>query len=96
MDTVASEMNRLFALYCQRNPDFNGSVSLGGHSLGSVILFDLLSHQTADSEESSADGASPTKVKFLIASFLVSCYADGAFFITRKMEKQKYIESFQF
>jgi hypothetical protein len=29
----------------QRNPDFNGGVSLGGHSLGSLILFDLLCHQ---------------------------------------------------
>lgn len=61
MDTVASEMNRLYALYCQRNPNFNGPVSLGGHSLGSVILFDLLSHQKVDSEESSTDSLSPTK-----------------------------------
>ncbi|KAK8387656.1 hypothetical protein O3P69_018278 [Scylla paramamosain] len=58
MDTVASEINRLFALYCKRNPGFSGPVSLGGHSLGSVILFDLLSHQKADSEESSTDGVS--------------------------------------
>uniref|UniRef100_A0A0P4WBF1 DDHD domain-containing protein n=1 Tax=Scylla olivacea TaxID=85551 RepID=A0A0P4WBF1_SCYOL len=58
MDTVASEINRLFTLYCKRNPGFSGPVSLGGHSLGSVILFDLLSHQKADSEESSTDGVS--------------------------------------
>ncbi|XP_050727907.1 phospholipase DDHD2-like isoform X1 [Eriocheir sinensis] len=61
MDTVASEINRLYVLYCQRNPDFSGPVSLGGHSLGSVILFDLLSHQKADAEESSANSASSTK-----------------------------------
>lgn len=29
----------------QRNPNYNGGVSLGGHSLGSLILFDLLCHQ---------------------------------------------------
>lgn len=29
----------------ERNKDFTGRVSLAGHSLGSVILFDLLSHQ---------------------------------------------------
>ncbi|KAK8387653.1 hypothetical protein O3P69_018278 [Scylla paramamosain] len=63
MDTVASEINRLFALYCKRNPGFSGPVSLGGHSLGSVILFDLLSHQKADSEESSTDGVSSATQK---------------------------------
>ncbi|XP_056615973.1 SEC23-interacting protein [Triplophysa dalaica] len=45
MDTVAFEINRLHALFMQRNPDFKGKVSLGGHSLGSLILFDLLSNQ---------------------------------------------------
>lgn len=28
-----------------RNPGFRGCVSLGGHSLGSLILFDMLCHQ---------------------------------------------------
>ena len=32
----------------QRNLSYDGSVSLGGHSLGSLILFDLLSHQPAN------------------------------------------------
>lgn len=31
-----------------RNKGFKGKVSLAGHSLGSLILFDLLSHQTPD------------------------------------------------
>lgn len=34
MDTVASEINRLYALFMQRNPEFKGSVSVAGHSLG--------------------------------------------------------------
>ncbi|XP_073775724.1 SEC23-interacting protein isoform X1 [Danio rerio] len=45
MDTVAFEMNRLHTLFMQRNPDFKGRVSVAGHSLGSLILFDLLSNQ---------------------------------------------------
>ncbi|XP_028278978.1 SEC23-interacting protein [Parambassis ranga] len=45
MDTVALEINRLHALFLQRNPDFKGGISLAGHSLGSLILFDLLSNQ---------------------------------------------------
>lgn len=50
MDTVAQEINRLHALFMRRNPDFKGSVSVSGHSLGSLILFDLLSNQKNGSE----------------------------------------------
>ncbi|XP_022087759.1 phospholipase DDHD2-like [Acanthaster planci] len=42
---VCSEINRLYQLFQERNPDFKGQVSLVGHSLGSLIVFDLLSHQ---------------------------------------------------
>uniref|UniRef100_A0A182TDW5 DDHD domain-containing protein n=1 Tax=Anopheles melas TaxID=34690 RepID=A0A182TDW5_9DIPT len=45
IDAVGKSLNRLYALFCQRNPTFHGRVSLAGHSLGSLILFDLLCHQ---------------------------------------------------
>ncbi|XP_040905574.1 SEC23-interacting protein [Toxotes jaculatrix] len=45
MDTVALEINRLYALFMKRNPDYKGGMSVAGHSLGSLILFDLLSNQ---------------------------------------------------
>ncbi|XP_046976012.1 uncharacterized protein LOC124542123 [Vanessa cardui] len=45
INTVCSELNRIYRLFRSRNPDFKGGVSLGGHSLGSVILYDLLCHQ---------------------------------------------------
>lgn len=45
INAVSSEMNRLHALFMKRNPDFSGKVSVGGHSLGSLIVFDLLSNQ---------------------------------------------------
>lgn len=38
-------MNRMYGLYLLRNPNFNGHVSIGGHSLGSLISFDLLCNQ---------------------------------------------------
>lgn len=44
-DIVQQECNRIVRLFKQRNPSFNGSVSLCGHSLGSAILFDILCHQ---------------------------------------------------
>ncbi|XP_004922247.3 uncharacterized protein LOC101741044 isoform X2 [Bombyx mori] len=47
IDTVCKELNRIYGIFLKRNPEFRGGVSLGGHSLGSVILYDLLCHQTA-------------------------------------------------
>ncbi|XP_052099369.1 phospholipase DDHD2-like isoform X2 [Mytilus californianus] len=44
-DTVGTEMNRLYQLFCNRNPSFQGAVSVAGHSLGCCVLFDLLLHQ---------------------------------------------------
>uniref|UniRef100_A0A0X3PB28 DDHD domain-containing protein n=1 Tax=Schistocephalus solidus TaxID=70667 RepID=A0A0X3PB28_SCHSO len=43
--TVSSSITRLKRLFLQRNPNFAGTLSIIGHSLGSVIVFDLLSHQ---------------------------------------------------
>ncbi|XP_019358462.1 PREDICTED: SEC23-interacting protein isoform X1 [Gavialis gangeticus] len=45
VDKVGMEMNRLYSLFMSRNPDFKGGVSVSGHSLGSLILFDILANQ---------------------------------------------------
>ncbi|CAM9740183.1 unnamed protein product [Lampetra fluviatilis] len=45
VSTVGGELNRLHRLFLQRNPTFRGRISLAGHSLGSLILFDLLCNQ---------------------------------------------------
>ncbi|XP_043490009.1 uncharacterized protein LOC122516344 isoform X2 [Polistes fuscatus] len=51
MQTVGNEMNRLYTLFKERNPDFDGGIFLGGHSLGSLIMFDLLCHQKPPATE---------------------------------------------
>lgn len=50
MDTVAGTINNMYMKYCERNPNFKGNVSLAGHSLGSLILFDLLQNQRDGSQ----------------------------------------------
>ncbi|XP_061674424.1 phospholipase DDHD2 isoform X2 [Syngnathoides biaculeatus] len=50
VDTVASEINRLHALFKKRHPKFEGEISVVGHSLGSLILFDMLTNQRTGSE----------------------------------------------
>ncbi|KAG5880945.1 hypothetical protein JTB14_010376 [Gonioctena quinquepunctata] len=53
--TVGNELNRVYDLFNQRNPSFTGGVSLSGHSLGSLILFDLLCHQDSKPEPEEQD-----------------------------------------
>lgn len=50
IEIVSGSLNKLYTLFCQRNPQFSGGISLAGHSLGSLILFDLLAHQKAEPE----------------------------------------------
>lgn len=48
IDSVISELNRTYRLFCRRNPDFEekgGRVSIIGHSLGSALSVDILSAQ---------------------------------------------------
>ncbi|KAH0538471.1 hypothetical protein FGG08_004920 [Glutinoglossum americanum] len=45
---VVRESNRIYKLFCERNPSFKGRVSLVGHSLGSAVLFDILCRQKGD------------------------------------------------
>ncbi|XP_035226221.1 phospholipase DDHD2-like isoform X1 [Stegodyphus dumicola] len=45
INTVASELNKLHEIFLSRNHDFCGKVFVAGHSLGSLILFDILANQ---------------------------------------------------
>lgn len=52
MRTVVSEINGVYKLYKERNPNFNGKIHVLGHSLGSAIAFDLLAFQKDDKDKS--------------------------------------------
>ncbi|XP_049311363.1 mucin-17 [Bactrocera dorsalis] len=62
MNTVAASMNEVYNKYRERHPDFNGGVSLAGHSLGSLILFDLLCHQQAPKESEEQNMENPDQL----------------------------------
>uniref|UniRef100_A0A8B9L3I5 DDHD domain containing 2 n=1 Tax=Astyanax mexicanus TaxID=7994 RepID=A0A8B9L3I5_ASTMX len=68
VDTVASEINRLHSLFLLRHPNFSGAVSVAGHSLGSLILFDLLTNQKAASETSEPEEVSENTEDFSSSS----------------------------
>lgn len=57
LDRCANEMNRVYSLFLKNNPDFvtrGGKVSVVAHSLGTVIVFDLLCGQLHDAPDSDA------------------------------------------
>lgn len=68
--TVGNELNRLYALFKKRNPDFEGGIYLGGHSLGSLILFDLLCHQKPLSDDKPSENDSESNEEQVIKSYL--------------------------
>lgn len=81
MDTVAHEINRIYALFKERNPDFKGAVSVAGHSLGSLILFDLLSNQKLGSPQQTtptANGGPPVDKKQLATPVAQENVAGGS------------------
>eukprot|EP00299_Pterocystis_sp_00344_P016041 c8027_g1_i2.p1 GENE.c8027_g1_i2~~c8027_g1_i2.p1 ORF type:complete len:455 (+),score=111.84 c8027_g1_i2:50-1414(+) len=51
MDTVATSMNSMMSQFLALHPNFHGKVSVVGHSLGSIVSFDLLSHQNLSADK---------------------------------------------
>lgn len=45
INSVSHQLNRLYLRFLQRNPGYDGKVSIYGHSLGSVLSYDILCHQ---------------------------------------------------
>jgi hypothetical protein len=58
---VLKECNRIFSLFLNRNPQFQGKVHLIGHSLGSAIFFDMLCHQP---HQGNAQASSKNPLRF--------------------------------
>lgn len=70
INNVGNEINRLYTLFMEKNPNFSGSVSLAGHSLGSVIVFDLLAHQIDTNRTQQQHIASPSTTDHTTATSL--------------------------
>ncbi|GAA6028832.1 hypothetical protein JCM8097_007416 [Rhodosporidiobolus ruineniae] len=77
--SVVREANRIYRLFCKRNPSFGGKVSIIGHSLGSCLVADILSAQPTFVKELSKPSmrqkhdpaltfAFDTRVVFLVGS----------------------------
>jgi len=91
---VANRINAAYALFCEHHPGFHGNkkVSVIGHSLGSVVLFDLLAHQTSAHQEDEPL-LSPTDVHidfplltFPVDMFLTLGSPVGLFLCVREQE----------
>ncbi|KAI8801016.1 DDHD domain-containing protein [Cladochytrium replicatum] len=48
---LTRELNSMYKEFKERNPKFNGTVSLYGHSLGSVLAFDILCNQKGNASD---------------------------------------------
>ncbi|KAG8046318.1 hypothetical protein GUJ93_ZPchr0008g12586 [Zizania palustris] len=55
IDSVSNQLNQLYMKFLKRNPGYSGKVSIYGHSLGSVLSYDILCHQESFSAPFPAD-----------------------------------------
>ncbi len=59
LNSLSSELNRLYGLFCQRNPYFktkSNRVSFVAHSLGTVIVYDILTSDNSTTQFSNTYG----------------------------------------
>ncbi|XP_060063266.1 phospholipase DDHD2-like [Ylistrum balloti] len=94
-DTVGEEMNRLYNLFLSRNPRFQGTVAVAGHSLGSTILFDLLLHQkdpTSPDLQPPTDSAPPQADTSLSTSFTEDSHSTSSQNGTEEDESEMTLE----
>jgi hypothetical protein len=45
VDTVTEQLNQKYHIFIKEHPGWDGQISIFAHSLGSVILYDILSHE---------------------------------------------------
>lgn len=48
LSELQQKMDSVYETFCKRTPDFTGHVAILGHSLGSVIMFDLLQRRLGE------------------------------------------------
>ena len=90
---VGNEINYLYKTFCTRNPTFNGKVSLIGHSLGSLIVFDILSNQQQCENQTSTNESISSVEKFL-ADLGLDCYCEV--FKREKIDPRNLVRKFNF
>ncbi|KAH3683544.1 hypothetical protein WICPIJ_005490 [Wickerhamomyces pijperi] len=86
LDEVVSEINSIYKVFKARNPDFNGRISIIGHSLGSAITFDLLSMQASKSTpiESLPAFHQKKQISFPVENFFAIGSPVGVFNLLKK------------
>ncbi|KAF2676355.1 DDHD-domain-containing protein [Lentithecium fluviatile CBS 122367] len=75
---VVRECNRLYRLFKERNPSFNGKISLVGHSLGSAIMFDILCQQKDRTQSQSSKSRRATEEGLKLDFEVEDFYALGS------------------
>lgn len=55
LETLTQQMNMIVTKLAEEEPRFKGKVSVVGHSLGTVILYDLLTRQKWENFQAPSD-----------------------------------------
>ncbi|KAF1315697.1 Phospholipase, partial [Globisporangium splendens] len=66
VDAVTQQLNQKYHVFMEEHPDWDGKVSIFAHSLGSVITYDLLTHNAG---EQSPNGVVFPGIEFEVENF---------------------------
>lgn len=69
MTSLTNEMNRLYNLFCEKNPSFkknHNKVSLIAHSLGTVIVYDIIIANTSINQMTNNYGEDSSQEKLVL------------------------------
>lgn len=69
MTSLTNEMNRLYNLFCEKNPTFKknyNKVSLIAHSLGTVIVYDIIIANTSVNQMTNSYGEDSSQEKLVL------------------------------
>lgn len=72
MTSLTKEMNRLYNLFCQKNPLFkrkHNKVSIIAHSLGTVIVYDIITSNSSDTQFINTYGEDLNQEKLMFDHF---------------------------
>lgn len=67
VDSVANNLNTTYLKFIRRHPEFNGKFSVLAYSLGSVLCYDLLSHQHMKGDSMIARGLDNLMARHVLA-----------------------------
>lgn len=81
VDSVTQQLNQKYRTFIEEHPGWDGQVSIFAHSLGSVIAYDILTHQAGDIARNNVQfpGLEFTVDNFFAVGYVIPSFSINSF-----------------